>query len=62
LPAQPKRADCREQINATLQKAIPGLRTYPDVAAFSEGDVISVADPAAVDHTRLPGYLRNKPV
>jgi nitrile hydratase len=28
---------------------------------FAIGDAVCVADPKSVDHTRLPGHLRNKP-
>lgn len=31
----------------------PGVR-------FAVGDTVYVADPEAADHTRLPGFLRNK--
>jgi nitrile hydratase len=29
-------------------------------ARFAVGDIVYVADPKAADHTRLPGFLRNK--
>ena len=35
------------------------LRT-PWIGHFTVGETVCVADPAAADHTRLPGFLRNK--
>lgn len=60
LPDMPS-APIREQIVRYLNEGDSGLRPYPGAALFREGDVITVANPIAVDHTRLPGYLRNKP-
>ncbi len=44
-----------------LEQGDSGLRPYDAAPLFTEGDSVIVADPVAVDHTRLPGYLRNKP-
>ena len=33
---------------------------HPAPAHFTVGEIVYVADPAAADHTRLPGFLRNK--
>lgn len=59
----PSRAEpaITEQINAYLIKGDSGLRESDTPARFTQGMTVRVGDPAAVDHTRLPGYLRNKP-
>jgi nitrile hydratase len=59
LPDKPS-APIREQIVRYLLEGDSGLRPYAGTALFAEGDSVTVADPAAVDHTRLPGYLRCK--
>lgn len=41
-------------------KGDSGLRPTSQQPRFAEGQEVYVADPPAVDHTRLPGYLRNK--
>ncbi|WP_341964429.1 nitrile hydratase subunit beta [Pseudomonas sp. RC10] len=60
LPDKPNAA-IREQIVRYLEQGDSGLRPYDAAPLFGEGDVVTIADPVAVDHTRLPGYLRNKP-
>ncbi|MFS2161342.1 nitrile hydratase subunit beta [Pseudomonas sp. Pseusp122] len=60
LPEQPRPA-IREQIVRYLHEGDSGLRPYAGEPLFFKGDSVKVADPVAVDHTRLPGYLRNKP-
>jgi nitrile hydratase len=59
LPDQPNPA-IKQQIGAYLQKGDSGYHEPDRVARFSTGDAVRVGDPEAVDHTRLPGYLRNK--
>jgi nitrile hydratase subunit beta len=59
LPDRPNPA-IKEQIHAYLQKGDSGYHELPHAARFAKGDALRVADPDAVDHTRLPGYLRNK--
>jgi nitrile hydratase beta subunit len=49
------------QINEYLTKGDSPLRGLKQAPRFAQGDEVRVADPDAVDHTRLPGYLRNKP-
>ena len=60
LPDKPNAA-IREQIVRYLEQGDSGLRPYDAAPLFGEGDDVTIADPVAVDHTRLPGYLRNKP-
>jgi len=60
LPDLPN-APIREQIVRYLLEGDSGLRPLPAPPRFQSGEVIKVADPEAVDHTRLPGYLRSKP-
>ncbi|MGV8917704.1 MAG: nitrile hydratase subunit beta [Pseudomonas sp.] len=60
LPDQPN-APIREQIVRYLHLGDSGLRPLTAAPLFASGQVIKVGDPEAVDHTRLPGYLRNKP-
>ena len=43
-----------------LLRGDSGLRPVPDAPRFSAGRTVMVGDPPAADHTRLPGYLRNK--
>jgi nitrile hydratase subunit beta len=49
-----------EQIDAYLQKGDSGYHELERAAKFSKGQTVLIADPDNVDHTRLPGYLRNK--
>jgi nitrile hydratase beta subunit len=60
LPDKPS-APIREQIVRYLLEGDSGLRAYAGTALFAQGDSVTIGDPVAVDHTRLPGYLRNKP-
>jgi nitrile hydratase beta subunit len=60
LPDLPN-APIREQIVRYLLEGDSGLRESSAAPLFENGQVIKVGDPVAVDHTRLPGYLRNKP-
>ena len=50
----------KEQVVKYLHHGDSGLRTPMAPARFSVGDIVYVADPKAADHTRLPGFLRNK--
>lgn len=59
LPDQPNPA-LKEQVVRYLHQGDSGLRPPLDPVRFAVGDTIYVADPAAADHTRLPGFLRNK--
>jgi len=60
LPDKPS-APLKEQIVRYLLEGDSGLRPYQGTALFQTGDAVTIADPVAVDHTRLPGYLRHKP-
>ncbi|QEY63034.1 nitrile hydratase subunit beta [Metapseudomonas lalkuanensis] len=60
LPDKPS-APIREQIVRYLEQGDSGMRPCAGKPLFAAGDSVTVADPAAVDHTRLPGYLRSKP-
>ncbi|MDB5992189.1 MAG: Nitrile hydratase subunit beta [Herbaspirillum sp.] len=59
LPDQANPA-LKEQIVRYLNHGDSGLRTPPAPARFKVGDTVYVADPEAADHSRLPGFLRNK--
>lgn len=59
LPDQPNAA-LKEQIVRYLNEGDSGLRRPTAAPLFSVGQVVYVADPQAADHTRLPGFLRNK--
>ncbi|MDP9154166.1 MAG: nitrile hydratase subunit beta [Pseudomonadota bacterium] len=59
LPDQPNPA-IATQINAYLVKGDSGFHEFKEAPRFATGARVRVADPDAVDHTRLPGYLRNK--
>ncbi len=59
LPEQPNPA-IASQINDYLAKGDSGLNALKQAPRFEAGAEVCIADPAAVDHTRLPGYLRNK--
>ncbi|WP_321909969.1 nitrile hydratase subunit beta [Paraburkholderia sp. J11-2] len=48
------------QIDAYLQQGDSPRHPSRQAARFKAGQRVRVADPEAVDHTRLPGYLRNK--
>lgn len=59
LPQQPN-PKLKEQVVRYLQHGDSGLRPLDKPARFREGDTVHVADPEAADHSRLPGFLRNK--
>lgn len=59
LPAQPNLA-LKEQVVRYLNHGDSGLRAPITPVRFAVGDTVYVADPKAADHTRLPGFLRNK--
>ena len=59
LPEQPNQA-LKEQVVRYLHHGDSGLRAPVKPVRFAVGDAVSVANPAAADHTRLPGFLRNK--
>ncbi|OGB03028.1 MAG: nitrile hydratase subunit beta [Burkholderiales bacterium RIFCSPLOWO2_12_FULL_64_99] len=59
LPERPNEP-VKQQITDYLVKGDSGLRPTAEAPRFASGQTVYVADPAAVDHTRLPGYLRNK--
>lgn len=50
----------KRQIVDYLLQGDSSLRPLPHAPRFTVGQAVQVADPAAADHTRLPGYLRNK--
>jgi nitrile hydratase subunit beta len=59
LPDRPS-DPIRRQVVDYLLHGDSSLRPLPQAPRFSAGQTVHVADPAAADHTRLPGYLRNK--
>lgn len=59
LPHRPNSA-LDAQIDAYLQQGDSPRHASGQAARFKVGQRVRVADPEAVDHTRLPGYLRNK--
>jgi len=59
LPDKPN-APVKQQVIDYLLKGDSGLRPTPKAPRYAEGQTVYVADPPAVDHTRLPGYLRHK--
>ncbi|WP_341316389.1 nitrile hydratase subunit beta [Paraburkholderia sp. IMGN_8] len=59
LPDRPS-APIAAQISAYLQQGDSGYHEPDRAPRFAAGDKVRIADPEAVDHTRLPGYLRNK--
>lgn len=48
------------QVDAYLQRGDSGYHEPDRAPNFNVGDKVRIADPDAADHTRLPGYLRNK--
>lgn len=50
----------KEQVTRYLQHGDSGLRALDRPARFKKGDTVYVADPEAAEHSRLPGFLRNK--
>lgn len=59
LPERANRA-IDTQIDAYLHHGDSGYHPAAQPARFKLGDRVRIADPEAVEHTRLPGYLRNK--
>ena len=59
LPARPNEA-LHQQIGRYLNEGDSGYHEAISPALYTVGQEIRIGDPAAVDHTRLPGYLRNK--
>lgn len=59
LPDRPS-PEIATQISEYLLKGDSGLHDLAPTLRFAEGDTVCVGDPVAVDHTRLPGYLRSK--
>jgi nitrile hydratase len=59
LPEHPN-PTLKEQVVRYLHHGDSGLRTPVYPARFRVGGTVIVADPEAADHTRLPGFLRNK--
>ena len=59
LPDRPN-GPIKQQVVDYLLRGDSGLRSVPDAPRFSAGQTVMVGDPPAADHTRLPGYLRNK--
>ncbi|MEJ0039894.1 MAG: nitrile hydratase subunit beta [Gammaproteobacteria bacterium] len=59
LPDKPNPA-LQGQIADYLMRGDSGLRDLKAPPRFADGQTVKVADPPAADHTRLPGYLRNK--
>jgi nitrile hydratase beta subunit len=59
LPQKPNPA-LKDQVVRYLQHGDSGFRTPTQPARFALGQAVQVADPEAADHTRLPGFLRNK--
>ncbi len=48
------------QVSAYLKQGDSCYHAPGGASRFNAGDKVRIADPEAVDHTRLPGYLRNK--
>lgn len=59
LPDSPNIA-LKNQITRYLEQGDSPLRPSSKTTRFAIGDSVRVQDPEAVEHTRLPGYLRNK--
>lgn len=59
LPDEPNPAVAR-QITSYLMQGDSGLRERAQPPRFTKAMSVRVGDPPAVNHTRLPGYLRNK--
>jgi len=59
LPDRPN-PSLKRQIVDYLLRGDSGQRTPTAAPRFALGETVEVADPAAVTHTRLPGYLRHK--
>lgn len=50
----------KRQVGDYLLRGDSPLRPLSRAPRFTAGQTVCIADPAAADHTRLPGYLRNK--
>jgi nitrile hydratase len=59
LPVQANPA-LNDQVVRYLNRGDSGLRPLAAAPRFQVGDTVQVADPEAADHSRLPGFLRNK--
>jgi nitrile hydratase len=59
LPDRPN-SPLATQIDKYLRHGDSGYHEPDSEPLFRTGDNVRIADPAAVDHTRLPGYLRNR--
>jgi nitrile hydratase len=59
LPARPNQA-LKEQVVRYLHHGDSGQRAAVAPPRFTVNETVCVADPTAADHTRLPGFLRNK--
>jgi nitrile hydratase subunit beta len=59
LPERPNAA-LSAQIDAYLQHGDSPYHPRDGAARFAAGDTVRVADPEAAEHTKLPGFLRNK--
>src|SRR5262249_10376465 len=59
LPHHPNPA-LKDQVVKYLLYGDSGLRKPTAPARFAVGDTVYVDDPQAANHTRLPGFLRNK--
>jgi nitrile hydratase beta subunit len=63
-PAKPLPSGGTPEIDDRIHKYLMDGDTpwnqWADKPRFALGDTVRVADPPTVEHTRLPGYLRNK--
>ena len=59
LADRPSEPIKRQVVDYLLRGDSP-LRPLPHAPRFTAGQTVHVADPVAAEHTRLPGYLRNK--
>jgi nitrile hydratase subunit beta len=56
-----KQQELDERVHTYLMQGDSPRRQRTDPALFKPGDRVLIGDPPTLDHTRLPGYLRNKP-
>ncbi len=56
---EPEQAQIDAQVERYLREG-DDPRRGPATPRYTVGDTVLVADPPASDHTRLPGYLRNR--
>ena len=59
LPDAPNPA-LKQQVQRYLTQGDTPARALASAPRFAAGDQVRVRDPEALDHTRLPGYLRGK--